>query len=139
MCKLCLQEKLSILRSAPSLIKRSEIFGHCIHGKKFLLNNTNNSLSTDEVSIVDRNSDSDSEFRSTMETSSVDNQLLVYIKGSVGMYRVFVGNCMPNFNDYYTEGGRDILFLRFHNFMGPRPPKHPVYGIQLNIIIHKLV
>ena len=33
-CKLCLQEKLSILRSAPSLNKRSEIFGHCIHRKK---------------------------------------------------------------------------------------------------------
>ena len=30
-CKLCLQEKLSILRSAPSLNKRSEIFGHCIY------------------------------------------------------------------------------------------------------------
>ena len=30
-CGLCLQEKLSILRSAPSLNKRSEIFGHCIH------------------------------------------------------------------------------------------------------------
>ena len=28
-CGLCLQEKLSILRSAPSLNKRSEIFGHC--------------------------------------------------------------------------------------------------------------
>ena len=27
LCKLCLQEKLSILRSAPSLNKRSEIFG----------------------------------------------------------------------------------------------------------------
>ena len=30
-CKLC---KLSIRRSAPSLNKRSEIFGHCIHRKK---------------------------------------------------------------------------------------------------------
>ena len=29
--KLCLQEQLSILRSAPSLNKRGEIFGHCIH------------------------------------------------------------------------------------------------------------
>ena len=38
-CKLCLQEKISILRSAPSLNKRSEIFGHCIHRKKFLLSN----------------------------------------------------------------------------------------------------
>ena len=27
-CKLCLQENLSTLRSAPSLNKRSEIFGH---------------------------------------------------------------------------------------------------------------
>ena len=35
------KEKLSILRSAPSLNKRSEIFGHCIHRKKFLLSNTN--------------------------------------------------------------------------------------------------
>ena len=34
LCKLCSQEKLSILRSAPSLKKRSEIFGHCIHRKK---------------------------------------------------------------------------------------------------------
>ena len=55
-CGLCLQEKLSILRSAPSLNKRSEIFGHCIHRKKFLLSNL--SMSTDEVSIVDRNSES---------------------------------------------------------------------------------
>ena len=47
-CKLCLQEKLSTLRSAPSLNKRSEIFGHCLHRKKFLLSNTNNPLSTDE-------------------------------------------------------------------------------------------
>ena len=38
--KLCLQEKLSILRSALSLNKRSEIFGHCIYRKKFLLSNT---------------------------------------------------------------------------------------------------
>ena len=50
-CKLCLQEKLSILRSAPSLKKRSEIFGHRIHRKKFLLSNTNKPLSTDEVSL----------------------------------------------------------------------------------------
>ena len=50
-CKLCLQEKLSILRSAPSLNKRSEIFGHCTHRKKFLLSNTNRSMSTDEVSL----------------------------------------------------------------------------------------
>ena len=57
-CKLCLQGKLSILRSAPSLHKRSEMFGHCIHRKKFLLSNTNNSLSTDEVSIVGGNSES---------------------------------------------------------------------------------
>ena len=47
-CKLCLQEKLSILRSAPSLNKRSEIVGHCIHRKKFLFSNTNKPLSTDE-------------------------------------------------------------------------------------------
>ena len=45
--KLCLQEKLSIPRSAPSL-KRSKIFGRCIHRKKFLLSNTNKPLSTDE-------------------------------------------------------------------------------------------
>ena len=55
-CGLCLQVKLSILRSAPSLNKRSEIFGHCIHRKKFLLSNL--SMSTDEVSIADRNSES---------------------------------------------------------------------------------
>ena len=55
-CGLCLKEKLSILRSAPSLNKRSEIFGHCIHRKKFLLSNL--SMSTDEVSIADRNSES---------------------------------------------------------------------------------
>ena len=37
-CGLCLQEKkLSILRSAPSLNKRSEIFGHCIHRKSSCL------------------------------------------------------------------------------------------------------
>ena len=49
-CKLCLQKKkIPIPMSAPSLNKRSEIFGHCIHGKKnFLLSNTNNPLSTDE-------------------------------------------------------------------------------------------
>ena len=49
-CKLSLEEKLSILRSAPSLNKISEIFGHCIHRKKFLLSNTNEPTSTDEVS-----------------------------------------------------------------------------------------
>ena len=47
-CKLCLQEKLSILRSGPSLNKTSAIFLQCIHRKKFLLINTNNPLSTDE-------------------------------------------------------------------------------------------
>ena len=51
MCKLRLQEKLSILRSAPSLNKRREIFGHWIHRKKFLLSNTNKPMSTDEVSL----------------------------------------------------------------------------------------
>ena len=51
LCKLCLQEKLSILRSALSLNKRREIFGHCIHRKKFLLSNTNKPTSTDEVSL----------------------------------------------------------------------------------------
>ena len=50
-CKLCLQEKLYILRSAPSLNKISEIFGHCIHRKKFLLSNTNKPTPTDEVSL----------------------------------------------------------------------------------------
>ena len=55
-CGICLQEKLSILRSAPSLNKRSEIFGHCIHRKKFLLSNL--SMSTDEVSNAGRNSES---------------------------------------------------------------------------------
>ena len=48
--------KLSILRSAPPLNKRSDIFGHCNHRKKFLLSNL--SMSTDEVSIADRNSES---------------------------------------------------------------------------------
>ena len=38
-CKLCLQEKISILISKPSLNKRTEIFGHCVHRKQFLLNN----------------------------------------------------------------------------------------------------
>ena len=38
-CKLCLQEKLSILISKPSLNKWTEIFGHCVHRKQFLLNN----------------------------------------------------------------------------------------------------
>ena len=55
-CELCLQEKLSILRSAPSLNKRNKIFEHCIHRKKFLLSNL--SMSTDEVSNADRNSES---------------------------------------------------------------------------------
>ena len=35
-CKHCLQEKLSIIRSAPSLNKGIETFGHCIHRKKNL-------------------------------------------------------------------------------------------------------
>ena len=56
LCGLCLQEKLSILRSAPSLNKRCKIFGLCIHRKKFLLSNL--SMSTDEVPIADRNSES---------------------------------------------------------------------------------
>ena len=34
LCKLCLQEKLSILRSAPSLNKRSEILDNVSIGKK---------------------------------------------------------------------------------------------------------
>ena len=55
-CGLYLQEKLSILRSAPSLNKRSEYFEHCIRRKKFLLSNL--SMSTDEVSFADRNSES---------------------------------------------------------------------------------
>ena len=38
-CRLCLQEKFSILISKPSLNKRTEIFGHCVHRKQFLLNN----------------------------------------------------------------------------------------------------
>ena len=38
-CKLCLQEKFSILISKPSLNKRTEILGHCVHRKQFLLNN----------------------------------------------------------------------------------------------------
>ena len=50
-CKLCLQEKLAILRSVPSLNKRSNIFGHGIHRKKFLLSNTTKPTSTDEVSL----------------------------------------------------------------------------------------
>ena len=55
-CKLCLQEKLSILRSAPSLnTQTNENFGHCPHKKRFQLNHDNNAMSTDEVPIVDRN------------------------------------------------------------------------------------
>ena len=38
-CKLYLQRKFSILISKPSLNKRTEIFGHCVHRKQFLLNN----------------------------------------------------------------------------------------------------
>ena len=53
-CKLFLQEKLSILRSALSLNKKNpEIFGHCMHKKRFQLNHNNNIMSTDEVPIVD--------------------------------------------------------------------------------------
>ena len=54
-CGLCLQEKLSILRSAPSLTKEAK-FWTLYHRKKFLLSNL--SMSTDEVSIADRNSES---------------------------------------------------------------------------------
>ena len=50
-CKLRLQEKLSILRSTPSMNKRGKILGHCIHRKKFLFSNTNEPTSTDEVSL----------------------------------------------------------------------------------------
>ena len=38
-CKLCLQEKFSILISKLSLNKRTEIFRNCVHRKQFLLNN----------------------------------------------------------------------------------------------------
>ena len=38
-CKLCLREKFSIVMSKPSLNKRTEIFGHIVHRKQFLLNN----------------------------------------------------------------------------------------------------
>ena len=38
-CKLCLQEKFSILISKPSLNKRTEIFVQCVHRKRFLHNN----------------------------------------------------------------------------------------------------
>ena len=48
-CRICLQEKLSNLRSAPSLNKKkNEIFGHCMHTKRFLLNHNNILMSTDE-------------------------------------------------------------------------------------------
>ena len=42
------------------LNKRSESFGHCVNRKRFLLSNTINSFSTDEVPTVtvDRNSES---------------------------------------------------------------------------------
>ena len=36
-CGFYLQENFSILRFAPSLNKRSDIFGHCIHRKRFWL------------------------------------------------------------------------------------------------------
>ena len=49
MCKLCLQEKLSILWSAPSLKKTNEIFGHCMHKKSFLLSHNYILMATDEV------------------------------------------------------------------------------------------
>ena len=45
-CKLCLKEKLSILRSAPSLNKKNEIFDI---KRRFLLNHNNILMSTDEV------------------------------------------------------------------------------------------
>ena len=52
-CKLC-YKKLSIIRSAPSLNKKNEVFGHCMHKKRFQINhNSNIILSTDEVAIVD--------------------------------------------------------------------------------------
>ena len=82
-CGLCLQEKLSILRSAPCLNKRSEIFGHCIHRKKFLLNNL--SMSTDEVSIADRNSESWQEqyrlsiYKPLYWSSTVSSTLYLYV------------------------------------------------------------
>ena len=51
-CKLCLQEKISILRSAPSLNKKNDIIGHCMLKKRFQLNPTNNLLSSDEGPIM---------------------------------------------------------------------------------------
>ena len=53
-CKLCLQEKLSILRSVPSLNKKKNIkFGHCMHKKRFQLDHNHNILLSDEVPIMD--------------------------------------------------------------------------------------
>ena len=48
------KKKLSIPRSALSLNKKkkNEIFGHCMHKKRFQLNHSNNSLSTDKLPIV---------------------------------------------------------------------------------------
>ena len=52
-CKLWLQEKLSILRSAPSLNKKKhETFVHCMHEERFLLSHaTNDSVSTETPSL----------------------------------------------------------------------------------------
>ena len=31
------------------------------------------------------------------------------------------------------------MFLRIYNFMGPRPPKHHLYGTQMNIFTNYLM
>ena len=40
-CKLSLQEKVSILKSAPSLNKKNESIEHCMHKRRFQLNHNN--------------------------------------------------------------------------------------------------
>ena len=58
--KLSIQGKLSILRSALSLNKKKnkKLLDIVCMRNDFLFSHTNNSLSTDEVSIVDPNSQS---------------------------------------------------------------------------------
>ena len=55
--KLCFQEKFSILRSAPSLNKTYEIFGHCMDKNRFQLNHTTIYSHLMRVTLI-RNSDS---------------------------------------------------------------------------------
>ena len=87
-CGLCLQEKLSIPRSAPSLNKRGEICGHCVHRKKFLLSNL--SMSTDEVSIADRNSESWQEQYRLSILKPLYLSIYIYLSISLSLYIIYI-------------------------------------------------